>query len=68
MSLNSGSLEEITISGEKSGPFLDKFLTLSRWVLMNWGFEIRDLNDLETHLNLIRDLAGNRDRISMMSS
>lgn len=68
MSLNSGSLEEITISGEKSGSFLDKFLTLSRWVLMNWGFEIRDLNDLETHLNLIRDLAGNRDRISMMSS
>jgi hypothetical protein len=35
---------------------------------MKWGLEMREHHVLETHLNLITDFTGNRDRISAITS
>jgi hypothetical protein len=39
-----------------------------RWVAMKWGLEMREHHVLETHLNLITDFTGSRDRISAITS
>jgi hypothetical protein len=38
-----------------------------RWVAMKWGLEIREHHSLETHLNLISDFAGSRERMSVIT-
>jgi hypothetical protein len=35
---------------------------------MKWGLEMREHHVLETHLNLITDFTGSRDRISAITS
>lgn len=35
-----------------------------RWVLVNLGLEIKESQDLETHLNCNRDLTGSFNKIS----
>jgi hypothetical protein len=39
-----------------------------RWVAMKWGLEMREHHVLKTHLNLITDFTGSRDRISVITS
>jgi hypothetical protein len=39
-----------------------------RWVEMKWGVEIRERHAFETHLNLMRDFTGSRERMSVISS
>jgi len=51
---------------------LDEFWGLERtqlrWVAMKWGLEMREHHVLETHLNLMTDFTGSRERISTITS
>jgi hypothetical protein len=39
-----------------------------RWVAMKWGLEMREHHVLKTHLNLMTDFTGSRERISAITS